>query len=99
MFGVEPLLHLTIDLSLTFRVSLLLLARRKGRQRDDEQQGKNVFHGKDLDYKCAAIFEQLFSFAGTDLIPLPIAAHGSGSCWTSPPARLSASKPLAGSEN
>jgi hypothetical protein len=32
MFGVEPLLHLTIDLSLTFRVSLLLLARRKGRQ-------------------------------------------------------------------
>ena len=46
MFGVEPLLHLTIDLSLTFRVSLLLLARRKDRQRDDDQQSKNLFHGK-----------------------------------------------------
>src|SRR5439155_27140407 len=32
MLGVEPLLYLTIDLSLTFRVSLLLLARRKDRQ-------------------------------------------------------------------
>src|SRR5207302_10951748 len=31
MFGVQPLLHLTIDLSLTFRVSLLLLARSKDR--------------------------------------------------------------------
>jgi len=39
-------LHLTIDLSLTFRISLLLLARRKDRQRDDEQQSKNLFHGK-----------------------------------------------------
>ncbi len=58
MFGVEPLLHLTIDLSLTFRVSLLLLARRKDRQRDDEQQSKNLFHGKALDYKFAVIFEQ-----------------------------------------
>jgi hypothetical protein len=35
VFGVQPLLHLAIDLSLTFRVSLLLLARRKDRQRDD----------------------------------------------------------------
>jgi hypothetical protein len=26
------------------------------------------------------IFEQLFSFAGTDLIAVPIVAHGSGSC-------------------
>jgi hypothetical protein len=60
MFGVEPLLHLTIDLSLTFRVSLLLLARREGRQRDDEQRSKNLFHGKGLDYKFAVIFEQLF---------------------------------------
>jgi hypothetical protein len=50
-------LHLTIDLSLTFRVSLLL-ARRKDRQRDDEQQNKNLFHGKALDYKFAVIFEQ-----------------------------------------
>ena len=58
MFGVEPLLHLTIDLSLTFRVSLLLLARRKDRQRDDDEQSKNLFHGKALDYKFAVIFEQ-----------------------------------------
>src|SRR5439155_14440 len=58
MLGVEPLLYLTIDLSLTFRVSLLLLARRKDRQRDDEQQSKNLFHGKALDYKFAVIFEQ-----------------------------------------
>jgi hypothetical protein len=58
MFGVEPLLHLTIDLSLTFRVSLLLLARRKDRQRDDERQSKKLFHSKALDYKFAVIFEQ-----------------------------------------
>jgi hypothetical protein len=58
MFGVEPLLHLTIDLSLTFRVSLLLLARRKDRQRDDELHSKNLFHGKRLDYKFPVIFEQ-----------------------------------------
>ena len=32
MFGVEALLHLAIDLGLTFRVGLLFLARRKGRQ-------------------------------------------------------------------
>src|SRR5205807_1146585 len=58
MFGVEPLLHLTIDLSLTFRVSLLLLARRKDRQRDNERQSKNLFHGKRLDYKFPVLFEQ-----------------------------------------
>ncbi len=63
MFGAQPLLHLTIDLSLRFRVSLLLLARRKGRQGDDEQRSKNLFHAKGLDYKCAVIFEQLFSVA------------------------------------
>src|SRR5260370_33702057 len=57
MFGVEPLLHLTIDLSLTFRVSLLLLARRKDRQRDNERQSKNLFHGKRLDYKLPVLFD------------------------------------------
>jgi len=46
MLGVEPLLHLTLDLGVLLRLRLLLATRREKCERDGERNESELVHGK-----------------------------------------------------